>query len=174
MFYCKPCELCCKTAECLDVPSSALPASSAPTVTAKTVNYAIWRTSTGEKSWDGPFTGNTAAAKRIAVEPDTGGGSRVLKTIAETPGERREANRLSEPVTAPASQVYIITWDWKDAPPLSLVRPALRSITAAGLTPHIQAAETGNDSYCWVIADRELTEEEATAAYEAWPGDGEL
>lgn len=60
----------------------------------------------------------------------------------------------------------VITWDWKDQPPLDkILLAAQETLTSAGMFWFTEP-DTGGDFYAIIIADRELDEEQVEALLE--------
>ena len=65
-----------------------------------------------------------------------------------------------------------ISWDWKEQPDFDEVEASGNGMLSDGATRIYLTlvADTGDDSYCLVVSDADLTPDEATRAYEDWEG----
>jgi hypothetical protein len=61
----------------------------------------------------------------------------------------------------------IFTWDWKEQPPMEAIFAAAADASSRGRAAVMRMVETGDDSYACVVADREVSDEEAEAVMDA-------
>lgn len=59
----------------------------------------------------------------------------------------------------------IITWDWKAQPDLETIAAVVKEISQGKVIMH--EMEAGGDFYAWVIADRDLSDEEAMKLWQS-------
>lgn len=61
----------------------------------------------------------------------------------------------------------IISWDWKAQPPMDSIAAAVARISGERRPVVMRMLDTGDDQYAMVIADRDVTDEEAGQAWDA-------
>jgi CYTH domain-containing protein len=61
----------------------------------------------------------------------------------------------------------VITWDWKEQPPLGTIGKAVTAMSANGQVFLTEIDDTGGDLYALIVSDVELTQEQAATYFEA-------
>lgn len=59
--------------------------------------------------------------------------------------------------------VYVLTWDWREQIDLLALHNILRDMAGADI--RLYRIDTGSDQYAIVLADRDMTDAEARAAW---------
>jgi hypothetical protein len=92
----------------------------------------------------------------------------LLDPARITIGRRRAAQQVliaagifTEEPMAPV----IFSWDWKAQPPLKEIAAAVARVSGERRPVVMRTFDTGGDEYALVIADREVTDEDALAAW---------
>ena len=61
----------------------------------------------------------------------------------------------------------VFFWDWKEQPPMDEIAAAVQELSAGGSATYMREADTGTEDHAWVVSDAELSDEQASEAYEA-------
>ena len=59
----------------------------------------------------------------------------------------------------------LFTWDWRAQPPMDAIAKAVSEMSASGSRIHMREVNTESDQYAWIIADHEVSDEEAARLY---------
>jgi hypothetical protein len=63
------------------------------------------------------------------------------------------------------SQARVFSWDWREQPSMHIIAAAVNRIS--GGTVYMRELDTGGDNYAWVVADHEVSDEEAWKLYQS-------
>ncbi len=69
------------------------------------------------------------------------------------------------------TRAVALTWDWRQQPDWE--RLAVVVLDLSGGRVHLRLVDTGSDEYALVVADRDLTEQQATRVFDRWAIDGQ-